>query len=62
MGIQTLEAERLLREREAARYLNYAMKTLQSWRNQGVGPKYLKVGSRTVRYRLDDLKAWVYGK
>jgi len=32
--------------------------TLEIWRIQGVGPKYVKVG-RLVRYRLEDLDAYL---
>ena len=35
-------------------------KTLTNWRSLGIGPPYLKYGSRLgpVRYRLADLVAW----
>ena len=32
--------------------------TLEIWRVQGVGPRYIKVG-RFVRYRQSDLDAWL---
>lgn len=40
---------RVLREKEAAEVLGVSVKTLQSWRFYGEGPKYLKLG-RSVRY------------
>jgi hypothetical protein len=35
--------------------------TLEIWRVQGRGPKYIKVG-RLVRYRESDLDAWLEGR
>ena len=32
--------------------------TLADWRCKGTGPAYIKVG-RLIRYRLDDLDAWL---
>ena len=32
--------------------------TLEQWRSQGKGPKYIKVG-RHVRYRWSDVQAWL---
>lgn len=32
--------------------------TLQEWRNKGGGPAYVKVGHRTILYRLEDIEAF----
>lgn len=32
--------------------------TLEGWRIRGVGPRFVKIG-RLVRYRADDLDAWI---
>lgn len=32
--------------------------TLEGWRVQGKGPRYVKIG-RLVRYRIEDLNAWL---
>jgi excisionase family DNA binding protein len=45
----------------AARVLGLDHRTLEQWRYQGKGPAYLKVG-RQVRYRRDDLDAWLNGR
>lgn len=42
----------------AARVIGLDHRTLEQWRYQGKGPAYLKVG-RHVRYRPDDLDAWL---
>ena len=34
-------------------------RTLAVWRHKGVGPRYVKVGSRNVFYRLDDIEEWI---
>ena len=49
----------LLTEAEAARILRVAPRTLQDWRYRGVGPRYLSYSRRAVRYRLEDLEAWM---
>jgi predicted DNA-binding transcriptional regulator AlpA len=45
-------------EKGAADYLGLSVKTLQAWRFQSRGPKYIKLG-RAVRYRQVDLDAFV---
>ena len=49
----------LLRERDAARFLNFNVRTLQMWRVRGGGPPFVRVSSRAVRYRLQDLEGWI---
>lgn len=48
-----------LSEKEAAQYLGpVAVRTLQDWRNRGVGPIYTKLGKR-VAYAVADLDAYL---
>jgi predicted DNA-binding transcriptional regulator AlpA len=49
----------LLDENEAAASLSVAVQTLRNWRWKGEGPRYVKVGTRLVRYRRSDLAAFV---
>jgi hypothetical protein len=53
--------EKLLTTKEAAELLNLAPHTLESYRWQGIGPKFLKnPGVRgAVRYRESDLWEWL---
>ena len=49
-------------ERDAGKYLGgerhpVSERTLQRWRLEGAGPKFLKLG-RMVRYRKSDLDSW----
>lgn len=47
-------------EKEVARLLGKSVKTLQSWRGKGYGPRFLKIG-HSVRYRRSDIEAWLEG-
>jgi len=49
----------LLDESEAAATLNVAVQTLRNWRWRGIGPRFVKLGKRAVRYRRSDLDAFV---
>jgi excisionase family DNA binding protein len=55
---QTVSGDVLLREGDAASLLNLSTRTLQDWRVRGGGPKFRKLG-RSVRYRLEDVQAYV---
>lgn len=49
----------LVDEREAASILCYSVRALQNWRHRGGGPDFVKVSSRSVRYRRADLEKWI---
>jgi predicted DNA-binding transcriptional regulator AlpA len=50
--------DRLIDEFEAADFLGYSVRALRNWRVRGGGPRYVKVSSRSIRYRRTDLIAW----
>ena len=55
----------LLNTEQAAAMLGYKKITLAVWRTKGKGPPFLKMDpakAGAVRYRSDDLKAWLDGK
>lgn len=54
--------DRLLNEQQAAEFLSYSVRALQNWRTRGGGPQYVKVSSRSIRYRRRDLIAWAESK
>ena len=54
----TPDPDELLPERQTAELLNLSVRTLQAWRQQGVGPHFVYAG-RAVRYRRRDLSAWM---
>lgn len=43
---------------EAAEYLGLHPRTLDNWRSQGCGPRYVRVGRRIV-YRVADLETYI---
>jgi excisionase family DNA binding protein len=49
----------ILTPKQAAEHLSIPAGTLAQWRSQGRGPKYHKLGGRLVRYRLEDLEAYL---
>lgn len=53
--------DRLLTRAEAAELLGLATQTLSNWASTGKGPRRVTVGSRSTRYRLSDLNAYMAG-
>jgi len=49
----------LMTEQEAADLLGFSPRTLQGWRVNGGGPRFVKISKRCVRYRRQDLTEWV---
>ncbi len=58
-SVDTIQPERLYRESEVAPFFGVSHWTLQTWRRQGEGPPYVKVGSRSIRYRGKQLLVWL---
>ncbi len=52
----------LLTPAEAAKRLGVGERVLERWRGTGDGPAYAKLTSRTLRYRVEDLEAFVSGR
>ena len=52
------DADALLTEAEASDLLGLSTRTLQAWRAQGIGPRFVRAG-RAIRYRRRDLIAWI---
>jgi predicted DNA-binding transcriptional regulator AlpA len=48
----------LLTEAQASQLLSLSTRTLQAWRGQGRGPRFVRAG-RAVRYRAADLMGWI---
>lgn len=49
----------LMNEKAAARLLGFKVRTLQTWRHRGGGPPFIRVSPRCIRYRKEDLLAWI---
>ncbi|WP_084143872.1 helix-turn-helix transcriptional regulator [Methylocapsa acidiphila] len=56
--ISNNQAAALLDEKAVAQFLGLTPAALQAWRWKGGGPVFLKVG-RCVRYRQEDIDAWL---
>jgi len=47
--------EKLLTQQELRRICKYSDSTLERWRREGKGPRFIKIG-RSVRYKENDVK------
>jgi predicted site-specific integrase-resolvase len=50
--------DKLYTSKETAELLAVALSTLATWRSQGKGPRYIKLGG-AVRYCMDDVTKYV---
>lgn len=53
------DPDALLDANAAARTLGVSVRALETWRAQGAGPPYVRIGHRLVRYRRETLRVWV---
>jgi predicted DNA-binding transcriptional regulator AlpA len=56
-----MAVRRILRTPEAAEYVGLAESTLEKQRVAGVGPRFIRLGSRAIGYDIRDLDAWLDG-
>jgi predicted DNA-binding transcriptional regulator AlpA len=49
----------LLSPAEAADLIKMSMSTLEAWRSKGLGPKWVKIGTRSVGYPIAELKKYL---
>ena len=52
----------LYTRREAAEYLRKSVPTLERWARQGIGPRVVRVGPRSVAYTLASLREHVVSR
>ena len=45
--------------RQAAELLGLSPRCLEDWRLRGVGPRYIRMSPRAVRYRPRELARWI---
>jgi predicted DNA-binding transcriptional regulator AlpA len=48
--------DELLTENEASEFLGLAPHTLSNWRSAGRGPRFVRIGTRTIRYPKSGLE------
>jgi len=53
--------EELLTEHDVARITGMSVASVRRWRLLRTGPKFIKIGA-AVRYRSEDLAAWLQGR
>ena len=49
----------LLTQREAASVLRLSERTLERFRCSGLGPKFIRLGQKSVRYQQSALDEWI---
>lgn len=49
----------LLNTKDAAHLLGFEPRTMEELRRKGSGPPFIRLSSRSVRYRLDALEQWL---
>jgi predicted DNA-binding transcriptional regulator AlpA len=57
-AISRTDPDALLTEVQTAEFLNISVRTLQAWRINLAGPRFVRAG-RAIRYRRSDLTAWI---
>ena len=51
--------DEMLTERQAAALIGVAAPTLNRWRCKRIGPAFVRVSARCIRYNVADVKAWL---
>jgi predicted DNA-binding transcriptional regulator AlpA len=52
-------SEQLLTEQDLARMLQVSIITVRRWRAAGKGPKFVRCGTKVVRYRIAAVNHWL---
>lgn len=60
--METTTIGRLLTPKETAERLRSTLSQLAAWRYAGTGPKFYKLGYRTIRYDANSVEAWLLGR
>jgi hypothetical protein len=53
--------QKMLDQRQVADVLKVSSRCIENWRHRGFGPAFIRVSSRAVRYRAEDLNQWIEG-
>lgn len=53
--------EKLLEEKELAERLQVSLGTLRTWRTDGTGPRFHRIG-QMIRYAPSDVKDWLLAR
>lgn len=55
----SVETPLLLTSEAAAQLMSISPATLRLWRHKGRGPAYVRISTASVKYRLEDIQAWI---
>jgi len=58
-ALPNITAAPLLDERAVSARLGLSVRTLRNWRVKGIGPKFVRLSRRAVRYAPADVDAWI---
>lgn len=61
MDTQTATPQALLDSHEVAALLNISYQHVRRLRVTGQGPAFIKLPTGTIRYRVEDVEAWIAG-
>lgn len=53
------QLEKLLSEREASKFLDLTPAALRKWRQLRKGPAFVRLSTRCVKYRVEDLQKFL---
>jgi len=59
LSMNAMDANDLLAENPAAGLGGLTGHTFRKWRQLGLGPAYIKISARCIRYRRGDVLAWL---
>jgi predicted DNA-binding transcriptional regulator AlpA len=54
-----MEPDQLLSRAAVAERVGVAVRTIERWARDGIGPKPIKLGPRVIRYRASDIEEWL---
>lgn len=54
-----MKQKKYLKSSVVAEMLDISVRTLEDWRRQNIGPRWIDMGRKTVRYDLDEIQRWV---
>lgn len=57
--LSTSASERLLSTAQVADWTGVSQNTLRFWRWDGRGPRWFRLGPKTVKYKTGDVQQWV---
>jgi predicted DNA-binding transcriptional regulator AlpA len=57
--VQTASASDVLTAKETSQEYGIPEPTLTDWRYKSLGPPYVRLGPKSIRYRRRDIEAWL---